>query len=101
MPSKPDNGGLAFPRSMSEDPKDFGTALHFAQDGMSLRAWLVGHGPTTLPQTADDALWEYLTEGHQDSLEDAIAAYDAYMVQRDCRYADALIAELNKDTPDA
>ncbi len=68
--------------------------------GMSLRAWLVGHGPTTLPQAADDALWEYFRD-EEASLEYAIAAYDAYMVQRDCRYADALIAELNKDTPDA
>ena len=88
--SKPD-GGQAFPRSMSEDPKDFGTALHFAQDGMSLRDWFAG-------QAGEEAR-QLLTAYYGDdwmgsSLDDAINS----LTETKLKLADAMLNKLNKDT---
>ena len=95
------DGGPAFPRPFSEshETNDGGTETVYAecnsQAGMSLRSWFAGRGAACLPYVADDELWSHF-RNNADSILEALRNYDAYMMKRDFRYADAMLAEGEK-----
>ncbi len=62
---------------------------------MSLRDYYAAYGATSLTFAADEELWSHFRNNTDDMLE-ALRNYDAYMVKRDWRYADAMLAERKK-----
>ncbi len=80
------SGGSAFPtkNALNRD----GNVMRWAQDGMSVRCWLVGH--ILEGMSASPELMQWLTAG-------TMPPYETTMAQAAIRLADAVIAELGEE----
>lgn len=68
----------------------------YGEPGVTKREYFAGRGAPSLPYITDEELWSHFRNNCETVLE-ALRAYDSFLVCRDVRYADALLAELEND----
>lgn len=67
------------------------------EGGLTKREYFAGRGAPSVPYVTDEELWFHFRNNSPDVLA-AMRQYDAFHVQRDVRYADALLLELAEPT---
>jgi len=93
MSTKSNDGGPAFPVGFREyDQKIHGKAPALGLAGMSLRAYFAG-------QALNGMLASESTGDGMMPANEPRATWEARTAERACDWADALIAELQKETP--